>query len=102
MKSCAFERERLVMDDTVEQAWAYAVEKCAAVSALKTDEHRLLCELGQQLGIYDMQLQLSVLSGYAEKLEEYCRSAASDYSRQSRLYSTCSVLSGLLLSILII
>ena len=49
--------ERLVMDNSVEQAWVYAVDKCAAVRALKTDEHRLLCELGQQLGIYDMQLQ---------------------------------------------
>ncbi|MBE6759966.1 MAG: hypothetical protein E7554_07750 [Ruminococcaceae bacterium] len=87
---------------TVVRAWSAAAEECTDCGCLHREERLLLCELGGSLGIYDAELQLSALSLYAEKLDGLCAAAETDRREKSRLYTTCSLLGGALLSILII
>ena len=86
----------------IDRAWLYASEHCGAVRTLNAEERRLLLDLGGQLGKYDADLQLSALSVFAVRLEEFCRAASEQHRDRSRLRITCSLLAGALLSILII
>lgn len=94
--------EQLDKDISAAGAWSYAAENCPEVRTLTREERRLICELGSRLGVYDAQLQLSVLNSFGCQLEESCRSVMSEYRERSRLYTACSVLCGALVSILII
>jgi len=83
-------------------AWKQAVEGSADAACLSAEERRLLCELGGQLGMYDAELQLSLLAQYAEKTAVLRRRSEEEYRERSRLHTVCSLLGGALASILII
>ena len=94
--------EEMDKGSTLDRAWTQAAESCCDVRLLNRDERSRLCELGTQLGVYDAGLQLSALERFAEEFDGFRQTASDEYKEKSRLYTTCSLLAGTLLSILII
>lgn len=83
-------------------AWMQASETCDDIRNLTSEQRIAIERIGSQLGAYDAELQLSTLKVLEEELESITAAASEEYRERSRLYSTCSLLVGTLVSLIIL
>ncbi len=85
-----------------ETIWGQAVAERLKDSGLPTKELERLGRLGGQLGVLDLSLQLKVLELYREQLELAMEEVREGMRTKVRLCHCLGVMSGLLLSVLLL
>lgn len=87
---------------TFEAIWRQAVEEKLVSSGLPSKEIDRLGQLGAQLGVMDLELQLRVLSLYQEQLSLSIEEAREEMRTKVRLCHCLGVMSGLLVAVLLL
>lgn len=82
--------------------WGQAVEKNLRYSGLPPKELERLIQLGGQLGVMDLNLQLKVLSLYQEQLSLSMEETQEGMRTKVRLCHCLGVMSGLLVAVLLL
>lgn len=87
---------------TLDVIWAQAAEEYLAESGLPSGELDRLYQLGNQLGVLDLTLQLRVLELYQEQLGHSMEEAREGMKTKVRLCHCLGVMSGLLVAVLLL
>lgn len=99
----AMERKMGRMDSgAFDTIWGQAVEKNLRYSGLPPKELERLIQLGGQLGVMDLNLQLKVLSLYQEQLSLSMEETQEGMRTKVRLCHCLGVMSGLLVAVLLL
>ncbi len=85
-----------------ETIWGQAVEENLRHSGLPQRELERLTQLGGQLGVMDLNLQLKVLTLYQEQLSLNMEEAREGMQTKVRLCHCLGVMSGLLVAVLLL
>lgn len=84
------------------ELWREQVEKCLSGTRLTKEEREQLGDLGEVLGYLDLEMQLSSLELYLERLELCIREAQETMAAKQKLYQSLGVAAGIFLVILLI
>lgn len=88
--------------ETFSEIWADSVYGCFSDSYMKDADLRLLCNIGEHLGLTDKQTQVSALELYMENLKATISHLESTSAQKQRVYKCISAFSGLMAVILLI
>lgn len=94
--------QRLRDGDDFHEAWLYSVRESPDIPLLGTNEQTELEKLGENLGYYDVQGELTVLSQAMEFFSEVRESCARELKLKSKMYMTCSMLTGLVIVLILL
>lgn len=95
-------RELYLNGQPFPEAWKSACENRLNTGALKPEDVSLLLSFGEVIGTTDLNGQVSSCELHGKLLEEKLISARAAKEKYGRLYATMGILTGLVLSILVI
>lgn len=87
---------------TFDEIWCQAIEGYLKDSGLPRGELTKLIQLGNQLGVVDLKLQLNILTLYQQQLSLSMEEMKEGMKTRVRLCHCLGVMSGMLISILLI
>ena len=81
--------------------WTESIEETLKASGLPEKEIQRLEEMGSQLGIADVEMQVKALELYLTQLSESMEDIREEIKTKVRLYHCLGVMSGMLIVILL-
>ena len=84
-----------------EKVWTESIEETLKASGLPEKEIQRLEEMGSQLGIADVEMQVKALELYLTQLSESMEDIREEIKTKVRLYHCLGVMSGMLIVILL-
>ena len=91
--------ECYIMGEDFHRQWCKAVER---QKNLRSDQKKLLCELGRVLGTSDIDGQISALELISRSAEQLTEKYGEEYRKKGRLYRSIGVLAGVTAGIMVI
>jgi len=84
------------------ELWREQIRKCLSATHLKREEKEQLGDLGDVLGYLDLEMQLSSIELYLERLEICIRDAQEAIATKQKVYQSLGVAGGIFLVILLV
>ena len=86
----------------LEEMWSLSIRNHLAKTQLPEEEMRRLEELGNQLGLADMEMQMKNFDIYLRQLEENINEQKMELQNRIKICQSIGVMSGVLISILLL
>ncbi len=90
-----------IKDCGIRRAWSDTVNEYIDRTGLTAPERDVMIQLGNQLGMSDVDGQKKAISRTVKQLDEYAEFADAEYTRLSKPYRSCGILLGVFVLIII-
>ena len=86
----------------LEEMWDLSIKKHLTKTELPIEELHRLAELGNQLGLADMEMQMKNIDIYLKQLEESIKEHKIELQSKIKIYQSIGIMSGIFISILLL